>query len=216
MPPTSNAADRKRYAPDGSHLKSDQVFWQTLADRHPADLANLTLCEPGPGKSLEFLFLNTPVRIDFEARRLLEKSESGWILRDDPLLEMVALVYFGRVERLHPLSREFVGLSELKAAHFFKGPHALRLAPLLARFGQDPEGFLGRAEQLGGERTDMADAATCLWPLPRIPLCYLLWRGDDEFPPEIRVLFDRSIDACLPADAIWALVNRVAQVFAAG
>jgi hypothetical protein len=28
------------------------------------------------------------------------------------------------------------------------------------------------------------------------------------------VLFDRSVDACLPADAIWALVNRVGQLFA--
>ena len=71
------------------------------------------------------------------------------------------------------------------------------------------------AIRLGGQLENMADAAACLWPFPRIPLYFLLWQGDDEFPPRMRVLFDRSIDACLPADAIWALVNRVAQAFTA-
>jgi hypothetical protein len=180
------------------------------------DLANLTLCEPGPGRRLRFPFLGTPVCVDFSGRRLLESAGSGWVVRDDPLLEMVALVYFGQVERLHPLTRDIVGLSELREAHFFVGPHALRLQPLLERFGNDPEGLGRNAMHLGGQREDMADAAVCLWPFPRLPLYYLLWQGDDEFEPEIRVLFDRSIDDCLPADAIWALVNRVAQALAAG
>lgn len=208
--------DRTRYAPDGSHLKTHHTLWRALEKRAPIDLVNLTLCEPGPGRGLQFPFLGTPVGIDFSGQRLIEKSENGWIVRDDPLLEMVALVYFGQVERLHPLARDIVGLSELREAHFFVGPHALRLQPLLEHFGNDPEGFCRNAIHLGGQREDMADAAVCLWPFPRIPLYYLLWQGDDEFEPEIRVLFDRSIDDCLPADAIWALVNRVAQALAAG
>jgi hypothetical protein len=38
-----------------------------------------------------------------------------------------------------------------------------------------------------------------------------MWFADTEFPARLRVLFDRSIETFLPADAIWALVNRVAQ-----
>lgn len=204
------------YAPDGSHLVTNQAFWKALTKRRPVDLANLTLCEPGPGQSLTFDFLSTPVRIDFERRRLLEKNEAGWTMRDDPLLEMVALVYFTRIERLHPLGGDLVGLSELKEAHFFTGPHALQLQPLLERFGRDSDGFRRAAARLGGKNEDMADAAACLWPFPRIPLYYLLWEGDDEFPPEIKILFDRSIEHCLPADAIWALVNRVSQALIPG
>ena len=33
--------------------------------------------------------------------------------------------------------------------------------------------------------------------------------GDEEFRPRLTVLFDRSIENVLAADAIWALVNRV-------
>ncbi len=202
------------YAPDGSHLEPSAVYWQALAQRDPLALANWTLCEPGPGRSLEFAFLGTPVRVDFNARRLYQQSPDGWVVRDDPLLELAALMYLSQIKRLHPLSRDIVGLSDLSESHFFVGPHTLQLDALQERFGSDPEGFRRAALALGGQLEDMADAAACLWPFPRIPLYFLLWQRDDEFPARIRVLFDRSVDACLPADAIWALVNRVAQLFA--
>ncbi len=204
---------RDHYAPDGSHLNSSRLYWQILEKRDPIALANLSLCEPGPGRSIQFPFLDTRVRIDIQARQLLEESSGDWIVRDDPLLELAALIYFSQIERLHPLGRDIVGLADLKESHFFVGPHALRLEGMLTRYGDDPQGFCRKAVQLGGQMEDMADAAARLWPFPRIPLYFLLWRSDDEFPARIRVLFDRSIEDCLPADAIWALVNRVAQAF---
>ncbi|MBW1838075.1 MAG: DUF3786 domain-containing protein, partial [Deltaproteobacteria bacterium] len=48
-----------------------------------------------------------------------------------------------------------------------------------------------------------------LSPLPKIPLYYLLWEGDEEFQPHLSILFDRSIESHLSADAIWGLVNLV-------
>jgi hypothetical protein len=46
---------------------------------------------------------------------------------------------------------------------------------------------------------------------PRVPLYYLLWEGDEEFPARMSVLFERSIEESLAADAIWALVTRVSS-----
>ena len=62
----------------------------------------------------------------------------------------------------------------------------------------------------------MADIAYKLHPFPRVPLYFLLWRGDDEFAPQMSVLFDRSIEKVLAADAIWALVNRVSTALLEG
>jgi hypothetical protein len=69
---------------------------------------------------------------------------------------------------------------------------------------------------IDGQTVDMADTAGRLLPFPRIPLYFLMWFADDEFPARLRVLFDRSIEQALPADAIWALVNRVAQALVDG
>ena len=59
-----------------------------------------------------------------------------------------------------------------------------------------------------GTGLPVADAAICLRPFPRIPVYYLLWGGNEEFPAKFSILFDRSIDHHLPADAIWC-ISRV-------
>ena len=40
--------------------------------------------------------------------------------------------------------------------------------------------------------------------LPLVPLALILWKGDDEFPPEGNILFDRSITSIFSAeDVAW-------------
>jgi hypothetical protein len=87
---------------------------------------------------------------------------------------------------------------------------------LIERFGHNASDFKRAAEFLDAEPLDMADVAFKLKPFPRVPLYYLFWEGDDEFEPRITVLFDRSIEETLAADAIWALVNRVSTALLQG
>lgn len=203
------------HRPDGSHLPLDPVYWERAAAREPAQLCALTLfAQPAPGL-LEFPFLGAPVRLDLTARRLLQHGPDGWAPLHDPLLELAATVYLGGVRRIYPLGRDLVGIRDLKEGHFFSGPHALRLEPLLDRFGGDRAGFLRAAASLGGEAVSLADAACRLHPFPRAPLTYLLWEADDEFPARVQVLLDRPLEEALPADALWALINRVTAALAA-
>ncbi|MGB6010717.1 MAG: DUF3786 domain-containing protein, partial [Desulfobacterales bacterium] len=87
----------------------------------------------------------------------------------------------------------------------------LKTGPILKLFGRDLAGFKKASESLDGEFLDLADAAYKFSPLPKIPLYYLLWEGDDEFEPHLSILFDRSIERHLSADAIWGLVNLVSN-----
>jgi hypothetical protein len=120
-------------------------------------------------------------------------------------------MYLINVSELVPMGREIVGIKDLKEGHFFQGPHELILDPLLNRYGEDIASFEAAATALGGVAVDMADAAYQLKPYPRIPLYYLLWAEDDEFPASVSILFDRSIEDHLQADAIWGLVNLVSD-----
>jgi hypothetical protein len=36
---------------------------------------------------------------------------------------------------------------------------------------------------------------------------YILYAEDDEFPAQLIITFDRTVDRHLPLDAIWALIN---------
>jgi hypothetical protein len=135
---------------------------------------------------------------------------------DDPLMELVTLLYLNHVKGLHPIGKDIVAPQDLKEAHYFKGRHALRLDPLLERYGHDLHGFRQAAEHLRGEPMDMADAAYRLLPFPRMPVYYLLWEGDEEFEPRISVLFDRSIEEAFLASGIWALVSLTSTALLRG
>lgn len=204
------------YAPDGSRAQVAAEYWDQLQKRDITTLCNLTLFNPISATSLVFRFLREDVMVDIEKRCLQRAGEAGWESTDDPLLELVTVMYLINVNDIHPIGRDIVGVKDLKEGHFFQGPHALKTDPLVKRFGNNLNGFRQSAEYLAGEALDMADAAYRLSPFPRIHLYYLLWEGDEEFEPRVTVLFDRSIENVFAADAIWALVNRVTTALLEG
>ena len=197
------------YAPDGSRVNVDAVYWDDLREKDIDVLCNFTLFERDASGFPRFHFLNEDILVDIKDRCLKRKIDGAWIETDDPLLELVTVLYLVNISGLYPMDRDIVGVKDLKEAHFFQGPHALRTEPLIRRYGTDLTGFSRSAEHLEGQRRDMADMAYRLLPFPRVPLYYLIWQGDDEFEPRVTVLVDRPIENVLAADAIWALINRV-------
>ena len=197
------------FAPDGSQVSVDAAYWDELQKKDITSVCNLTLFEPISSHQVLFRFLNEDVLVDIENRCLKRRVDNIWEPSADPLLELVTVLYLINVRDMYPVGKDIVGTKDLKEGHFFQGPHALRTEPLLRRYGNDLRGFREAAEHLAGEPMEMADAAYRLHPFPRVGLYFLFWQGDQEFAPQMTVLFDRSIEAIFAADAIWALVNRV-------
>ena len=81
------------------------------------------------------------------------------------------------------------------------------VAPLLRTFGQRPEALLEAASGLDGSALDMGDAAVVLEALPRVPIAFVLWSGDDEFAPSASVVFDASVEGYLDAEAVTVLAE---------
>jgi hypothetical protein len=191
-------------------------FWETLRARDTNNLLNLTLFRAHPSGGLVFHFLNEDILVDMENACLKRETADGWRSMQDPLLELITLLYLNQVASLYPLGRDMVSVKDLKQAHYFKGRHQLRLGSLVERYGEDLAGFESAAAYCEGRPLDMADTAYRFLPFPRVPLYYLLWKGDAEFEPKISVLFDRSIEECFSASGIWSLVNLVSFAFLKG
>jgi len=204
------------FAPDGSRVTVDTAYWDELLKKNIDTLCNFTLFESDSSGHLRFHFLNEDIMVDLSDRCLKRLEGDRWSKTDDPLIELVTVLYLINVTGLYPMDKDIVGVKDLKEAHFFQGPHALKTEPLVRRYGTDLNGFNQIAEYLEGEPRDMADTAYRLLPFPRVPLYYLLWKGDAEFEPQVTVLLDRSIENVLAADAIWALINRVSNALLVG
>jgi hypothetical protein len=188
-------------------IKTPPEHWEDIRAADPGRIcrASGALCHP---RGFILRFLTSDLLLDTEAETIFRLGGAEEKKVVDPLLSLTALVYLLRASG-DPLRNEKIGVKELKDAHFFSGPHEFQTGPVLSRFGRDAEGFAAAAVKSGGSPLDMADSAYCFFPFPRVPIYLLLWEGDEEFPPGLNILFDRSIESYLPADAIWGAVNLV-------
>jgi hypothetical protein len=82
--------------------------------------------------------------------------------------------------------------------------------PLLSAFGFSRELFRAAGDALGGTPESYGDVSFTLHALPMVPLTFILWEGDQEFPPSLRILFDASIDAYLPLEDITVISKLAA------
>ena len=183
-------------------------YWENLVQGDIKEMCRNAVAEFRAPRGLVVPFLNETYLVDGEERCLKKPGGAGWERVDHPLLELILLVYVLGAKDAD-LVHEMVTPQQLKEGHFFRGPHELSTRPLIARYGRNLDGFRRAAGALGGVVINAADAAFRIQALPKVPLYYLLWEGDEEFDARVSILFDRSVEKHLPADAIWGLVQLV-------
>ena len=82
---------------------------------------------------------------------------------------------------------------------------------LEARFGKSPQLFRDACLSLDGRSVPYGDVAVEVRVLPKLPLTFVLWVADDEFPARVSILFDSTADEHLPLDALLAAVRTTAK-----
>ena len=182
--------------------------WSDLKAMSKEKLCENTGAKMDGSKGFFLHFLNKDLLVDMEENTIWQMKGDRRKESNNRLLELIALVYLLNASE-KTISGELIGVRELKDAHFFQGPHAIDVSSLLKRYGTNVNAFAEAAESLEGTPVHMADAAFRLLPFPKIPVYYLLWARDDEFSPRLSVLFDRTIESHLTADAIWGLIHLI-------
>jgi hypothetical protein len=202
-------------SPSGDEVEMPVQHWEDLNGRDLESICQSAIVKLDANHGILLPFIKEYLRVDLKQRCLYRQVHGDWKRIHNTLLELVCLVYLLRAGP-ESLDHEMIGINELKTAHFFKGPHALKTRPLIDRYGRNLEGLKKAAEEIGGVSLDMADAAYMFQAFPKVPLYYLFWEGDEEFQPQLRVLFDRSIERHLTTDTIWGLVTLVSDLLCVG
>lgn len=207
--------------PDFNQTRIEQL-WQELSFYSPDKIVKNALVKYDPAGIYHLPFLDKELifsvankTITSSHHRLEACATSGEGLAIKNFLEAwVFLSYLTCAQDL-PLENKWVSEKELKdGAFFFEGPHQLHIEPIIKKYGADKEAFLKRGIELRGEKTSgYGDAAIRLSVFPRIPLLYVLWLGDAEFPSNVKVLFDPTVTQHLGLDVIWGLVQIVTKHF---
>jgi len=190
------------------------IYWERLSSLHPTDVCHRSgaLFNPThegflvPVYNQRYLVLpkvKRILRMEWDDRPIEEEIPS--------LFSLMILVYLIEAKEVKP-SHIWVSEKDLKGGStFFRGPHRLQVEGLEEGYGRDPEGFLRAGQRLGGSEVLYGDKGFSLDVFPKIPLAYILWRGDDEFSSRVTVLFDSTIEVHLPLDIIWCMVSETSR-----
>jgi hypothetical protein len=125
-------------------------------------------------------------------------------------LESVVIVTYLAKADGTPLSRDWVSEKMLPLGDaYFRGPHQIPFEMILGAFEENETAFAAQAERLGATAIDYGDFGVEIPALPMVPFRLGLWRSDEEFGAEGKVLFDRTADRYLILDGLLTLLNIV-------
>ena len=105
-----------------------------------------------------------------------------------------------------PLKGDWVAYKDIPGGLLYAGVFARRVTePLQRRFGKSAQLFKEVGIRSGGKPVEIGDASFILYAFPYVPLQYVLWEGDEEFPPSVQLLFDASVDHYLTLEDMVVL-----------
>ena len=106
----------------------------------------------------------------------------------------------------YPVTGKWVAYKDIPGGLLYAGVFARRATePLQRRFGKSARSFKETGIRSGGEPVEIGDASFILHAFPRVGLQYVLWEGDEEFPPSVQLLFDASVDHYLTLEDVVVL-----------
>jgi hypothetical protein len=124
------------------------------------------------------------------------------------LPEQILILHYLLNASGEPLTGRTIDFRQVPEGGFYWSAFVSRAKkPLLETFSQDLDLYVKVAAAAGGEPVPLGDAAARFMAFPRVPVTHVLWRGDEEFPPEATILFDDTIPQYSPTEDIAALAG---------
>ncbi|TKJ47276.1 hypothetical protein CEE34_04520 [Candidatus Aerophobetes bacterium Ae_b3a] len=96
-----------------------------------------------------------------------------------------------------------VGFSELPSGSFYNTAFSQSVVkPFVNFFGKEPQKLKWTAKRLGGIEVPFGDVGMRISFLPKVHISFIIWEGDDEFPPQGKILFNSHIVSYLSTEGV--------------
>jgi hypothetical protein len=149
------------------------------------------------GRSIIVPHLNRKIALDVDTQRfsIIETGEEApiWIA-------ILTIHYLNNASGMQPTGN-LKHFREFKEGRLYEPAFNSRTRDILIGvFGNNPGLMLEAGKKLDARIVQTGDAAVELAYFPCMPIICIVWRGDEEFPPEASVLFDETADEFFSAE----------------
>jgi hypothetical protein len=158
--------------------------------------------QPEGAAAIHVPFLNRVFRLSYPD---FEFADIHAPEKEVPLQEQILVLHYLQGDPPELRAEDWVAYREIPGAAFYFAAFLKRAVdPLKKAFGRNVAAFQAAAVRLNGVAVGLGDAGFELRVFPKVPVRLVLHAGDEEFPPEATILFDRSIGRLLsPEDIAW-------------
>jgi hypothetical protein len=127
-----------------------------------------------------------------------------------PIRDKLLIIHYFNTAKGTPATNRLITFRELPEGNVYFPTFTKRtIKPIVDNFSQQPRLLITVSEKLGGHKVDYGDAAVTIQAFRRVPVTIILWRGDEELPPQGNVIFDANISDYLPTEDITVLCETI-------
>ena len=114
--------------------------------------------------------------------------------------EKILILHYLANANTNALTGSLITYRQIKSGSvYFPTFEKRSIIPFTKFFEENSDSLLEVASHIDAEKYDSGDMAIKIMAFPYVPLYFVLWKGDDEFPASGNILFEETIEKKLSA-----------------
>jgi hypothetical protein len=129
--------------------------------------------------------------------------------KEVPIAVKILILHYLATANGVPLQNKWISFKELPDGAIYIGPFTNRaINPMLKIFSEKQTELVELAKNLGGRVETLGDTSVTIYAFPNVPITYVIYSADEEFPASGNILFDGSASYYLPTED-YALLSSL-------
>ena len=155
-------------------------------------------------------FLSDEYTVDLKNKRVLSLACNAPV---KDYMSILILHYLKqRLTGLPSINGEWISFKQLEGGQGYYSAFKKRVIdPIMRKYGSHPEALLDLIERFRAKRIQLADYSIILDIFDGVPVLITMWRGDEEFGPQVNILFDKGIKDIFCTEDVAILAGFVAS-----
>ncbi|AET69153.1 hypothetical protein Desor_3685 [Desulfosporosinus orientis DSM 765] len=176
-------------------------LWQDIKKRSPKEITAVrSVSYNSDTRQFIVMFFNEEYIVNWDNEIIFRKTDGFF---PDVMATIIMLNYLACAQPLPESDPKWVSVKEIPGGMiFYSAFHKRAILVLTEIFGHQAYKLLHAAQSLGGETAPFGDSSVVFKAFPEVPLCVIVWEGDEEVRANATVLYDPSIRSLLPSGII--------------
>ncbi|EGW39620.1 DUF3786 domain-containing protein [Desulfosporosinus sp. OT] len=180
-------------------------YWRDLKRKVPEKIATqLNVTYSSETRQFVVTFFDSEYILDWNDQTVYRKTD-GQV--PEIMASIIMLNYLAYARSPQETPKKWVSLKEIPNGGmlFYPAFHKNSILGLIKAFGHQSHQLLECAATMGGKPASFGSASAIFRAFPEIPLCVIIWEGDEDVRANATILFEPSVEHLLHMESVIGL-----------